>query len=544
MFFNFIIYKHKKHILILFKRMNSNELIDTNSSECFIENSKLYSIVTNKSEIIGRDKNTKKTNTALNDIFQKKIVSSNTNRPKNLPITKKKEIEGDRINHSVLTTISGPVTGNSDEVSSSSQNNQSNKIDDGVDDGVNDVNDTENIELQPVDTTNVPKKRGRRPKVVIAKELEEPKEPPEIKKRGRKPTCKILNKSDLNNIKRETMDECLIVQLPITKMDIDKIILDANKPKSQKDAKEDTVILNKSHTPHAKNSCKETIFSNDCLDLEDSQLRETSNFENRETTNKSKKSLNFEEKNIVIPETNIQYNIVDKCSKCEKLQNTIDEIETKYHIYKVSNYDKQIHNLSVKLEDYYTDLDLWTVNKFENICCWWCCHVFDTLPIGLPEKQNDNIFKVIGFFCSFECSLAYNLSLNDHKMWDRISLLYHLRNIIFKQIFPDYNPSIMNDIIAASPRNLLKMFGGSVTIEEYRKNSTLLKKQYRNIMPPIVSLVSQLEESTYSQEQNLIIKPVKSKHFDAKNTELVLKRNKPIANKSSLVTSMGIKYNQ
>lgn len=517
--------------------MNSNELIDTNGSECFIENSKLYSIVTNKSEIISRDKNnTKKTNNTLNDIFQKKVITLVTNQPKSLPTTKKKEIEDERINHSVLTTISGPLTENSEEVSRSSQSNQHNKIDEGIND------DIENMELQPTDTTNMPKKRGRRPKVVVAKELEEPKEPPEIKKRGRKPTCKILNKSDLNNIKRETMDECLIVQLPITKMDIDKIILDANKPKSHKDAKEDTITPNKSQNPLAKNSSKESIVLDDCLDLEVSQLRKTSSFENMENTNKSKKSLNFEEKNIVIPETSIQYNIVDKCSKCEKLQNTIDEIETKYHIYKVSNYDKQIHNLSVKLEDYYTDLDLWTVNKFENICCWWCCHMFDTLPIGLPEKYNDNIFKVIGFFCSFECSLAYNLSLNDHKMWDRISLLYHLRNIIFKQIFPDYNPSIMNDIIAASPRNLLKMFGGSKTIEEYRKNSTLLKKQYRNIIPPIVSLVSQLEESTYSQEQNLIIKPVKSKHFDTKNTELVLKRNKPIANKSSLMTSMGIKY--
>jgi hypothetical protein len=190
------------------------------------------------------------------------------------------------------------------------------------------------------------------------------------------------------------------------------------------------------------------------------------------------------------------------------------------------------------------------------LCCWWCSHTFDTLPIGLPEKYHEEsvdlttneankIFKTIGYFCSFECALAYNLSLHDHKIWDRISLLYHLRSLIFKSIYTEYGTNLLNDIIAAPNRNLLKIYGGPLTIEEFRKNATLLKKQYRNIIPPMVSLVDQLEETIYNQDQNIIIKPNKTKLFN-KNTsnELILKRKKPIANKSSLISSMGIKFNE
>jgi hypothetical protein len=85
------------------------------------------------------------------------------------------------------------------------------------------MNSIENQTIQN-DDIYVPKKRGRRPKVQEPRVIEEPKEPVEIKKRGRKPTCKVLNKNDLVNIKREVIDECLIVQLPISKSDIENMM--------------------------------------------------------------------------------------------------------------------------------------------------------------------------------------------------------------------------------------------------------------------------------------------------------------------------------
>ena len=88
------------------------------------------------------------------------------------------------------------------------------------------VIETENNNI--VDIT-IQKKRGRRPKAlaIISDEQREQelKEPTEIKKRGRKPTCKVLNKDDLVNIRKEVVDECIIVQLPINKFDIEKLMM-------------------------------------------------------------------------------------------------------------------------------------------------------------------------------------------------------------------------------------------------------------------------------------------------------------------------------
>lgn len=395
------------------------------------------------------------------------------------------------------------------------------------------VIETENNNI--VDIT-IQKKRGRRPKAlaIISDEQREQelKEPTEIKKRGRKPTCKVLNKDDLVNIRKEVVDECLIVQLPINKFDIEKLMMsNLNKSSLRVNSSEyfdgiETQDINKN-----KEHSKQNDVSQDMIPL---YLK----------TDDKKMSLDFEEKKIENELSDVRYNIVDKCSNCDDLQKSIHNLESKYHIYKITNSDKKIHNLSIKLEDFYNGSDLWETEKYAKVCCWWCCHTFDTLPIGLPEKYYDNVFKSIGIYCSFECAISYNLSLNDHKMWDRISLLYHFRNLIFKKMYPNNNSVILDDIIAAPPRNLLEMFGGTMSIETFRKNSTLLKKQYRNIVPPIMSLINQLEESTYNQEQNLIIKPIKNRNFDNKNTELVLKRTKPIQNKSSLMTSMGIKFNE
>ena len=39
--------------------------------------------------------------------------------------------------------------------------------------------------------------------------------------------------------------------------------------------------------------------------------------------------------------------------------------------------------------------------------CWNCCYELLNLNIGLPLKFIDNIFYILGNFCSFECSAKY-----------------------------------------------------------------------------------------------------------------------------------------
>ena len=45
-----------------------------------------------------------------------------------------------------------------------------------------------------------------------------------------------------------------------------------------------------------------------------------------------------------------------------------------------------------------------------SIACYWCCHKFDTAPIGIPISYQDNRFDVFGCFCSLNCACAFNCS--------------------------------------------------------------------------------------------------------------------------------------
>ena len=57
------------------------------------------------------------------------------------------------------------------------------------------------------------------------------------------------------------------------------------------------------------------------------------------------------------------------------------------------------------------------LDRKTDICCWWCCHKCD-VPLSLPEKLYDDTFHVFGCFCSFNCAAAYNVNLNDYKIWE------------------------------------------------------------------------------------------------------------------------------
>ena len=65
-------------------------------------------------------------------------------------------------------------------------------------------------------------------------------------------------------------------------------------------------------------------------------------------------------------------------------------------------------------------------------------------------------FVVRDSFCSFNCAHAYNVSLDDHKVWERYALLTRLKNIISANT--DFE---CKRIVCAPPRKMLKAFGGS-----------------------------------------------------------------------------------
>lgn len=119
-----------------------------------------------------------------------------------------------------------------------------------------------------------------------------------------------------------------------------------------------------------------------------------------------------------------------------------------------------------------------------NVVCYWCCHKFDTPYLGLPMKCYGDKFEVIGCFCSFECMCAYNFNSNENNnIWETYNLINIMAN---KMNYERY-------VYPAPPRKCLTMFGGYMTIDEFR-NFKNLKKIINVNKTPLVVLVDQIEE--------------------------------------------------
>jgi len=121
-----------------------------------------------------------------------------------------------------------------------------------------------------------------------------------------------------------------------------------------------------------------------------------------------------------------------------------------------------------------------------NIRCWWCTYPFDTVPCGIPFSYNSDIteYKVFGCFCGFNCAFGYLLSHIEDKKWEKTSLLH----LLYKDIHGKYEP-----IDPAFPKEVLIDYGGTMTIEEFRNESSKQKVSCGLVVPPIVSVDPQIE---------------------------------------------------
>jgi hypothetical protein len=304
------------------------------------------------------------------------------------------------------------------------------------------------------------------------------------KKRGRKPTGKIieLNKTIINN---NDYPNCIIAHLPISNKDVLKI------------TKQNKII-----TENKNISIEEiNININDC------------------EAHKNNKSITL---------NNFNSGDLNKfCTKCEVLENKCSELTDKIkeleiqinqerHINPIINI-KEHHICDVKIHNINNNKIGWMTNT--DTYCWWCCHNFDNIPIGLPEKYTNDTFHLYGCFCSFSCAQSYNLNTNDNKIWERYSLLNFLKKKICD--LNDIQYKNYDYISSAPPRQSLNIFGGPMTIDDFRNSLYTLTKNYNYILPPMIPLIGILEIIP----QELTPTNVKIKNI---NNNLKLKRSKPL----------------
>lgn len=186
---------------------------------------------------------------------------------------------------------------------------------------------------------------------------------------------------------------------------------------------------------------------------------------------------------------NIDYLSLDNQS--EIIETKKDKTEKVYNVIDNKNkIVKKIHNIMMEFTNFNEKKFLQT-----KTCCWHCCHSFKSMPCGIPINYEKNLFYVKGIFCSFNCALTYNNNSkeNENIIQERESLIY----LLYKKI-----NNVKNiDLKYAPEKEVLEMFGGKLTIEEFRENNST----YNIIFPPIVFLIPQLEET----KKNIILEKKK-----------------------------------
>lgn len=214
----------------------------------------------------------------------------------------------------------------------------------------------------------------------------------------------------------------------------------------------------------------------------------------------------------------------------------IKELKREVNKLKKLITDSGLHNSSnTKAFEYDLNLiDCKTSKKMviekTDVACWWCTYEFDTLPCFIPEKHIDNNYHVFGCFCSLNCASAYNFTcLDDYKVWNRYSLL--------KKMYKDITGE-SSEILNSPPKEILKKYGGNMSIEEYRKELKLCAREYRLIIPPMTSTIPILEERVIDGKRRKYYNNVNIDSFDG----LKLKRSKPLPNsQNTLMHTMGVR---
>ena len=125
-----------------------------------------------------------------------------------------------------------------------------------------------------------------------------------------------------------------------------------------------------------------------------------------------------------------------------------------------------------------------TIPQTSDVACFWCCHTFTNRPVVLPMRDTGEHLQVTGNFCSPECACSYlfDMRQDSHTRWEQLALLYRV-----------YGEACQGKIQPAPARNTLKLFGGGLSIIEYRNLIRSHKVRVDIHLPPMVSILATMD---------------------------------------------------
>jgi len=115
-----------------------------------------------------------------------------------------------------------------------------------------------------------------------------------------------------------------------------------------------------------------------------------------------------------------------------------------------------------------------------NTACFWCCHPFHWKQCVLPISYDayEMMYTCEGYFCSPECALAYlyeDTHVSDVTRWTRQALLCDMYRPLYKT----------RDLIPAPARACLRMFGGQLSIDQFREQTAFSEEIIGIQLPPL-----------------------------------------------------------
>jgi len=243
------------------------------------------------------------------------------------------------------------------------------------------------------------------------------------------------------------------------------------------------------------------------LGNEKEPVKKSESVKKEELKNKIDEDDDIDSDDIFIDNSN------NNCKQCIIYKKEIDLLKNKKQVNMVNyleNRQSEITYSNVKMVS--LDGNKLKIKLKTDLWCMHDCHPFKSVPCYLVEKYYDGVYYVFGNFCSVSCALAYNIyNIKDNRITERERLTIALYEPMFRQDKQTIKNNV-NDIVKfkhASPRELLIVFGGNKSIEEFRNDSFLMNKEYMHLIAPCSSIVSQIEITTIKKEDNNDIKKKK-----------------------------------
>lgn len=169
--------------------------------------------------------------------------------------------------------------------------------------------------------------------------------------------------------------------------------------------------------------------------------------------------------------------------------------------------------------------------------CWWCCH--PPAELHMPLSYKNEKFKTTGQFCSWECMKSYAMKNTNQNKMGNICMLINLMRV--KHYGGDSRQVIMR---APSPY-CLKMFGGTIDIEDFRKsNHKTLVVTMPNEEHKLQTIhIKAAEENKTVSDTDLKDRLKRIHSSSGENEPLKLKRTKPLKNQTqnNLENTLGLK---